>query len=132
MTERTHLQESAIKETCKALRLPTVAAQSAQLAQEAEKEHQSYLGYLGALLDAEVEEREKNAVEHRIKDAHFPRCKTLEELDFSQSSGVSPTRIKDLAEGGYLVRAEPDVTSSGGRRSQGTKRKPRRDLSIAL
>jgi DNA replication protein DnaC len=85
------LQESAIKEACKTLRLPTIAAQSAQLAQEAEKEHQTYLGYLGALLDTEVDERERNTVERRIKDAHLPRFKTLEEFDFSQSSNVSPT-----------------------------------------
>ena len=109
MTARSDLQVVVVKESCKTLRLPTIAAQSAQLALEAEKEHQTYLGYLGALLDAEIEEREKNAVENRIKDAHLPRFKTLEEFDFSQSSGVSPTRIKELAEGGYLDRAEPIV-----------------------
>jgi DNA replication protein DnaC len=113
MTQRkpsgSDVQESAIKEWCKTLRLPTMAAQSAQLAQEAEKEHQTYLGYLGALLDAEVDERERNTVERRIKDAHLPRLKTLEEFDFSQSSNVSPTRIQELAQGGYLDRAEPTV-----------------------
>jgi DNA replication protein DnaC len=109
MTQRNDLQESAIKEWCKTLRLPTIAAQSSQLAQEAEKEHQTYLGYLGALLDAEVEERERNTVERRIKDAHLPRFKTLEEFDFSQSSSISPTRIQELSGGGYLDRAEPIV-----------------------
>jgi len=113
MTQRTpaavELQESAIKESCKTLRLPTIASQSVQLAQEAEKDHQTYLGYLGALLDAEVDEQERNTVERRIKEAHLPRFKTLEEFDFSQSSSISPTRIQELAEGGYLQRAEPIV-----------------------
>jgi IstB-like ATP binding protein len=103
------LQESAIKESCQTLRLPTIASQSVQLAQEAEKDHQTYLGYLGALLDAEVDERERNTVERRINDAHLPRFKTLEEFDFSQSSNISPTRIQELAQGGYLQRAEPIV-----------------------
>jgi DNA replication protein DnaC len=113
MTQRkssgSEVQESAIKECCKTLRLPTIATQSAQLAQAAENKHQTYLGYLGALLDAEVDERERNTIERRIKDAHLPRLKTLEEFDFSQSSNVSPTRIQELAEGGYLDRAEPIV-----------------------
>jgi DNA replication protein DnaC len=113
VTQRTapgsELLENTIKECCKTLRLPTIAAQSVQLAQEAEKDHQTYLGYLGALLDAELDERERNTVERRIKDARLPRFKTLEEFDFSQSSGISPTRIKELAEGGYLERAEPIV-----------------------
>ena len=47
---RSELQQSAIKASCKTLRLPTIAAQSVQLAQEAEKDHRTYLGYLGALL----------------------------------------------------------------------------------
>jgi DNA replication protein DnaC len=109
MTQRTDLHESTIKESCKTLRLPTVAAQSAQLAQEAEKDRQTYLGYLAALLEAEVDEREQNTIERRIKDAHLPRFKTLEEFDFTQSSSISPTPIQELANGGYLERAEPIV-----------------------
>jgi DNA replication protein DnaC len=109
MTQHGDLQESVVKESCRTLRLPTIAAQSVQLAQEAEKGRQTYLGYLGALLDAEVDERERNTVERRITEAHLPRFKTLEEFDFSQSSKISPTRIQELAEGGYLQRAEPIV-----------------------
>ena len=103
------LQESAVKEHCKLLHLPTIGGQGARLAQQAEREHQSYLGYLDVLLQAELEERERNTVGRRLKEAHLPRLKTLDEFDFSQAPALSPARIRALAEGDYIGRAEPVV-----------------------
>jgi DNA replication protein DnaC len=103
------LPERIIKEHCKLLHLPAIAGQCARLAEQAERAHQSYLGYLDALLQAELEERERNTITRRLKDAHLPRLKTLEEFDFSQAPAVSPTQIRALAEGGYIERAEPVV-----------------------
>lgn len=60
-----------------------------------------------ALLQAEVEDRERRAIEVRRKDAHLPRMKTLEEFNFAQSPHIPASRIRTLAEGGYLERAEP-------------------------
>ena len=91
------------------LHLPTVASQCAPLAEQAEREHQPYLGYLEALLAAELEDRERRAIDRRIKEAHLPRIKTLDEFDFRQAPLVSPTQLSELAEGGYLERAEPIV-----------------------
>lgn len=105
----TALQASAIKQHCKLLHLPTIAEQSARLAEQAERERQGYLGYLDALLLAELEEREQNTIAHRIKEAHLPRVKTLEEFDFGQAPAISPTKISELADGGYIDRAEPVV-----------------------
>jgi DNA replication protein DnaC len=71
------------------------------------REKQSHLDYLEALLAAELEERERNTVQRRLRDAHLPRLKTLEEFDFSQSPKISAAEIRQLAEGGYIERAEP-------------------------
>lgn len=109
MSETTTLQESVIRQHCKALCLPTIGGQCASLAQQAEREHRTDLGYLDALLVAELEERERNTVSRRIREAHLPRLKTLEEFDFAQAPGVSPTRIQELAQGDYIARAEPVV-----------------------
>jgi DNA replication protein DnaC len=109
MSETATLHESVIRERCKALYLPTIGGQCVSLAQQAEREHQTYLGYLDALLLIELEERERNTVNRRIREAHFPRLKTLEEFDFAQAPGVSPTRIHELAQGAYIARAEPVV-----------------------
>jgi DNA replication protein DnaC len=103
------LQERAIAQQCQALHLPTVAGQCGPLAAQAERERQPYLGYLEALLAAELEDRERRAIERRLKEAHLPRVKTLEEFDFSQAPMVSPAQLAALAEGGSIARAEPVV-----------------------
>jgi DNA replication protein DnaC len=103
------LDEAAIRQQCKALHMPTIAAQCSRLAEQALKERRSYLGYVEALLSAEMEERERNVVQRRIRDAHLPRLKTLEDFDFSQSPKVPAMQIHELAQGGYLDRAEPVI-----------------------
>src|SRR6266536_1462715 len=103
------MRQSVIQQQCVVLHLPTVASQCAPLAEQAERERQPYLGYLEALFAAELEDRERRAIERRIKEAHLPRVKTLDEFDFRQAPSVSPTRLSELAEGGYIERAEPVV-----------------------
>jgi len=103
------LQHSAIKQHCKLLHLPTIAGQCGRLAEQAEREHQGYLGYLDELLQSELEEREQKMIARRLKEARLPKVKTLEEFDFSQTPQVSATKIRELAEGGYIERAEPVV-----------------------
>src|SRR5437016_3289670 len=104
-----NLRQNVIKQQCVALHLPTVASQCTPLAERARGERQPYLGYLEALLAAELEDRERRAIERRIKEAHLPRVKTLDEFDFRQAPTVSPARLSELADGGYIERAEPIV-----------------------
>lgn len=103
------LEGAAIRELCKALRLPTVAAHCEGVAHEAVRERHSHLRFLDALLRAELEERERSAVARRLREAHLPRVKTLEEFDFAQAPRVSPTQILTLAGGEYLEKNEPVV-----------------------
>ena len=56
------LQDHAIRQRCKALRMPTIGTQFSRLADAATREGQSHLGYLEALLTAEMEERESRAI----------------------------------------------------------------------
>jgi len=101
------LQDATIKAHCKVLRMPMVASQFAALAEQAIRERQSHIGYLEALLAGEIEERERNTIERRIREAHLPRLKTLEEFDYTQSPHVTAAKMRDLAEGSYIERAEP-------------------------
>src|SRR4051812_20391651 len=100
-------QEATIKQHCQWLRLPMIASQFSSVAEQAVREKQSHLGYLEALLAAELEERERKTIERRLKDAHLPRIKTLEEFDYAQSPLVSAAQMQELASGGYIERAEP-------------------------
>jgi len=55
------LQDQAVRQHCKTLRMPTIGGQFARLAEAAGREGQSHVGYLEALLAAEMEERESRA-----------------------------------------------------------------------
>ncbi len=101
------LREESVRQYCRALRLPTVSAQFGRMAEEALKQQYGPVRYLEALLHAEIEERERNAIARRILEAKLPRVKTLEEFDFTQTPQISAARIHQLAEGGYIQRAEP-------------------------
>lgn len=101
------METASISQHCKTLRLASIGGQFASLAEEARQQNHSHLRYLEALLQAEVEDRERRSIELRLKDAHLPRIKTLEDFDFAQSPHIPAARIRSLAEGGYLERAEP-------------------------
>lgn len=103
------LDVATIREHCKALFLPTVGRQCQKVAEEAARDGHTHLRYLDALLLAELEERERSAIERRLREAHLPRVKTLEEFDFSKAPVVPAGRIRSLAEGGYLQRGEPVI-----------------------
>ena len=83
-----NLEQAAVQQQCRSLRLPAVADQCAPLADVATKQRQTYLRYLEALLAAELEERERNTIARRIKDARLPRMKTLDDFDFSKAPQV--------------------------------------------
>ena len=105
--ERESLLAAAIRAHCRELRIPTVAAQCLTVSQAAAREGTTHLAFLEALLSDEVGERNNHAVANRLRDAHLPRLKTLEEFDFHAASPVNATQIRTLAEGGYINRGEP-------------------------
>jgi len=107
--ERTALEAATIRQQCKVLRLPSIAAQCTQLAEQAVRERRTHLGYLEALLQAEVEDREQRLIERRIHEARLPRMKTLEEFDFAKCPRISAQQIHELAKGDYIAKAEPII-----------------------
>src|SRR5215469_12650102 len=100
------LQAATIKAQCKVLRMPMIASQFSSLADQAIREKKSHIGYLEALLTAEIEERERNTIERRIREAHLPRMKALDEFDFTQSHNVTAAKMRDLPRAA-IERAEP-------------------------
>jgi DNA replication protein DnaC len=107
--EKSTMEAAAIRELCKPLHLPTVATQALRMAEQAAKEKLNHLGYLEALLSSEVEERQQNAAARRIKEAHFPKVKTLEDFDFQIGQHLPVALIRQLSEGGYIGRTEPII-----------------------
>ena len=106
---RTPVEVAGIQQLCRRLHMPTIASQCGRLAEQAIKEKQSHLIYLEMLLEAEMEERERNVVGRRLKDARFPKVKTLEDFNFEVAPHLPVTRLRQLAEGQYIEKTEPLV-----------------------
>lgn len=108
-TQTQSLEQASVKQYCKAVRVPVIGANFVTLAEQAVREGHSHIRYLEALLAMECEERDRHAVENRIREAQLPRLKTLEDFDFAQAPQIPAARIRELAEGGYIERSEPVV-----------------------
>jgi DNA replication protein DnaC len=87
-------------------RLPTFAQNYQAFAQDATRSNLPYERFLLALCQAEAEQREANRVERAIMNAKFPLVKELASFDFSAVQGIVKTRVLELAQGGYMSRAE--------------------------
>jgi DNA replication protein DnaC len=103
------LRVASIRQWAKRLRLPTVASQCGRMAEQAAKEKWEPLEYLENLLEAEVSERDRHVTERRLRDAHFPAAKTMEEFDFAIASHLPAGQLRKLAEGEYIQRREPVI-----------------------
>ena len=103
------LDHASVRQYCKAVRVPVIGANFVSLAEQAVKENHSHIRYLEALLAMESEERDRHAIQNRLRDAQLPRMKTLAEFDFGQAPRIPAARVRELAEGGYIDRSEPVV-----------------------
>ena len=66
------LHDQVIRQNCRTLKTPAIAAQYQGLAEAAAREGHSHVRYLDALLGAEIDERERKAVLRRVKEARRP------------------------------------------------------------
>src|SRR6266705_3413976 len=103
------LEHASVRQYCKVLRMPVIGSNFVRLSEQATKGQRIHIGYLEALLTMEAEERDRHAIQKRIRDAKLPRLKTLEEFDFNQAHQIPAAKIRELAEGGNIERAEPVV-----------------------
>ena len=56
------------------------------MAEVAVKQRQTYLSYLEALLAVELEERERNTIVRRIKEAHFAKDEDIGRVRFFEGA----------------------------------------------
>jgi DNA replication protein DnaC len=75
-------------------------------ANKASKGQMSYTAFLARLVDEEVVSKTDRSVNARIAKARFPAIKTLESFDFSFQPSLPATRIKELAELGFIEHAD--------------------------
>lgn len=101
------MQHQALLESyLRQLRLPTFAHNYQAYAQDAVRTNLSYERYLLALCEAEISQRDAHRVVRAIAQAKFPVVKDLSTYDFTAIENVSKQKVLELAQGGYMAKAE--------------------------
>jgi DNA replication protein DnaC len=100
-------QDLLLESYLKQLRLPCFLDSYQPLAHEAARNNLSYERYLLALAQEEVARQDANRIERASANAHFPLLKDLAEFDWGCVPDLPKPRLLELAQGGYISRAEP-------------------------
>ncbi|ALE84826.1 ATPase AAA [Pseudonocardia sp. HH130629-09] len=88
------------------LKTPTIAASWEQLAAQAREENWSHEEYLGALLQRQVADRESKGTVMRIRTAHFPQVKTLEDFNLDHLPSLRRDILAHLATSTFVAKCE--------------------------
>ena len=91
------------------LGLTTAAGHLDGAAQQAAAAGWSYSHFLGYLLDGELRERHRRAVELNLQFARFPYLKRLDGFDYGAQPGVDRRLIEELATGRFLYEGRSVV-----------------------
>lgn len=102
-------RNAVIQEHLQTLKLPAFRRGYEALARQASDGGWAYEDYLRELLDAEVRSRQERSAAGRLREAHFPEIKTLDQIDWQALSGISRPKILELASCEYLKRSEAVV-----------------------
>ncbi|MDQ3815422.1 MAG: IS21-like element helper ATPase IstB [Armatimonadota bacterium] len=90
----------------KSLHLPTFLREYDKVAQQCASEGVDYLRYLLRLCELELLDRDRRAVERRIRAARFPIIKSLDSYDFLAFPTLNKALVLELARGEYISRQE--------------------------
>lgn len=100
--ERNPLLDSYLRQ----LRLPTFTKLYPQYAADAARSNHDTVRFLLALAEQEVNQRQLNMLQQRLKSAHFPVIKELADFDFSCLPMLNKAQILDLARGEYIQQKQ--------------------------
>ena len=102
MMERNPLLETYLRQ----LHLPAFNQHYLPFATDAAQKNLDYPRYLLALAEQEINTREQNRIQCRVKAAHFPVLKELADFDFSALPSLNKAHLLDLARGEYITKRE--------------------------
>src|SRR3954465_14403017 len=90
----------------RALKTPTIARVWDDLAAQARDRNWSHEEYLTAVLERQVADRESAGTTMRIRTAHFPAVKTLEEFNLDHLPSLRRDLLAHLATATFVAKAE--------------------------
>jgi DNA replication protein DnaC len=98
MMEQNPLLDSYLRQ----LRLPSFVKFYPQFAADAARNNQDAVRFLLALAEQEINQRQQNVLQERLKAARFPLLKELADFDFSYLPQLNKNQILDLARGEFI------------------------------
>ncbi len=90
----------------KTLRLPTILSEYDKVARQCATEQVDYPRYLLRLTELELLDRDRRAIERRIRQAKFPVVKSLDSFEFLAIPSLNKTLVLELARCEFLSRKE--------------------------
>ena len=90
----------------RALKTPTIARVWEDLAAQARDLNWSHEEYLTAVLERQVADRESAGTTMRIRTAHFPQVKTLQDFNLDHLPSLRRDLLAHLATGTFVAKAE--------------------------
>ena len=96
-----------IKDDLGYLKLHRSSEVFATLAEAARRDDQSHLEFLAALVAEEAAATRQRRLAARLRFAHFPTRRSLEDFDFSFQPSIDPKVIADLAGLGFVEAGTP-------------------------
>ncbi|MBS2531618.1 IS21-like element helper ATPase IstB [Catenulispora sp. NF23] len=97
---------SMIAYLTRVLKTPTIGAFWEELAEQAREQNWSHEEYLAALLQRQVADRESKGTVMRIRTAHFPAIKTLEDFNLEHLPSLRRDVLAHLATGTFVAKAD--------------------------
>ena len=82
-------RNAVLEEQIRTLKLPAIGRELAAVARQARDSGCPYEDFLRELFDVEIRSREQKASVRRLREAHFPDVKTLEQIDWDALKGIS-------------------------------------------
>jgi DNA replication protein DnaC len=90
----------------KQLKLPTMLKEYPVLAKSCSQEKCDYPTYLLRLCEKELVERQRRAMDRRIKAAKFPLLKTIDSFDFAAQKSVNEPLVRELLRCDFIDQHE--------------------------
>ena len=90
----------------KALKLPTILRDHTSVAAACSLDRDSYPQYLLRLTERELLDRERRAMERRLKEAQFPTTKTIGSFDFAAQPSLDEALVRELSRGDSIGKKE--------------------------
>ena len=98
---------AAIEAATRELRLPAIREHAGRLAAESQRAKATYLGFLAELLMAECDDRDTRRTTRRLREAGFPRPKSLADFDYQANPNINPATIHTLASAAWVRTGQP-------------------------